>query len=210
VSAYYVSLTLADVPIQILCTMIYIFITYFLTGQPLELFRFMGFFVINLLVTLVAQGVGHLCGSIFNVTLGAIVGPFFICPFLIFSGFFVQLKHAHALLHWLFHISFLKYGLEGGVYAILGFDRERLVCDANESELFYCHYQVPKTFIRDIGMMECRSGGGGGNSTDSASDCDWSLSDQKFEFWKVIGILIGFIFVFRTAAFHIMRYRLKN
>jgi ATP-binding cassette, subfamily G (WHITE), member 1 len=111
--AYFISLTIADIPVQVLCTVVYILITYLMTGQPLEVFRFAGFFSVNLLVCFVAQGLGLLCGSIFNVKLGTIFGTFFICPFLIFSGFFVQLKHAHHLTHWMFHISFLKYALEG-------------------------------------------------------------------------------------------------
>lgn len=112
-SAYFTSLTLADLPMQILCTVIYIVITYFLTDQPLELFRFTAFFTINLLCTFVAQGYGLIVSSLFNVKWGTILGNFFICPFLIFSGFFVQMKHIHHALHWLFHISFLKYALEG-------------------------------------------------------------------------------------------------
>lgn len=104
---------MADIPIQCLCTVLYILITYLMTGQPLEIFRFTGFFFVNLLVCFVAQGLGLVCGSIFDVKYGCIFGNFFICPFLLFSGFFVQLKHAHHLTHWLFHISFLKYALEG-------------------------------------------------------------------------------------------------
>lgn len=113
VRAYFVSLTLADIPIQVLCTVIYILITYFMTGQPLEFYRFAGFFSVNLLVSFVAQGLGLLCGSIFSVKYGCIFGNFFLCPFLVFSGFFVQMKHTHHFTHWMFHISFLKYALEG-------------------------------------------------------------------------------------------------
>jgi ABC-type multidrug transport system permease subunit len=121
VRAYYLALVIGDLPIQIFCTVSYILITYFLTSQPLELFRFAGFFTINLLVCFVAQGLGILVSSIFNVKLGTIFGTFFICPFLIFSGFFVQLKHAPAVSHWLFHISFLKYAMEGELSSFLCF-----------------------------------------------------------------------------------------
>lgn len=113
VRAYFISFAVADIPIQVFCTTIYILITYVMTSQPMEMFRFSGFFLVNLLVCFVAQGLGLLVGSIFNVKWGTILGNFFICPFLIFSGFFVQMKHAHAISHWLFHISFLRYALEG-------------------------------------------------------------------------------------------------
>lgn len=49
-----------------------------------------------------------------------IFGPFAIMPFLILNGFFVRLKDAHPYLHWLFHISFLKYAFEGVMIAIYG------------------------------------------------------------------------------------------
>jgi ATP-binding cassette, subfamily G (WHITE), member 1 len=120
-TAYYMSLILADIPMQILCTIIYLLITYFLTNQPLELFRFGAFFLINLLCSFVAQGLGLVVSSLFNVKWGCIFGNMFICPFLLFSGFFVQLEHAHSALHWLFHISFLKYALEGLIDCILIF-----------------------------------------------------------------------------------------
>lgn len=220
VRAYYVSLTLADVPIQVFCTMLYVCITYFLTDQKLELFRFCAYLAVNLLVCFVAQGLGLLAGSIFNIKWGAIFGPFFICPFLIFSGFFVQMKHAHAAMHWLFQISFLKYALQGilwltfniliqlitisfcisgSVYSILGFNREKLDCDA-----IYCHYRIPNQFIKDIGMLEC--------SKNSTQICDQVsiYNEQRSGFWHVILILIVFIFVFRTCAYIIMSHRLKH
>lgn len=39
VRAYFAALSLADIPTQFICTLIYVLITYFLTNQPLELFR---------------------------------------------------------------------------------------------------------------------------------------------------------------------------
>lgn len=66
-TAYYTSLILADLPFQVLCTIVYIVITYFLTSQPLEWSRFSMFFIINLLCTFVAQGLGMIVSSLFNV-----------------------------------------------------------------------------------------------------------------------------------------------
>lgn len=113
VRAYFISFIIADIPIQVFCTTIFILVTYFMTSQPYEMFRFAGFFLVNLLLCFVAQGLGLLVGSIFNVKYGVFFGNLFICPFVVFSGFFVQMKHAPELLHWLFQISFMKYALEG-------------------------------------------------------------------------------------------------
>ncbi|XP_070491982.1 ATP-binding cassette sub-family G member 1-like [Chironomus tepperi] len=204
-SAYFTSLTLADLPMQILCTVIYIVITYFLTDQPLELFRFSAFFTINLLCTFVAQGYGLVVSSLFNVKWGTILGNFFICPFLIFSGFFVQMKHIHEALHWLFHISFLKYALEGSVYSIIGFNRTKIECDEFDKEISYCRYSYPNQLLRDIGIQDCAK-----NSTIN-ENCDAVMLDnQRYDFVKVIIVLALFIIFFRAVAFCIMRYRLKN
>lgn len=220
VRAYFISFTLADIPMQVLCTIVYILITYFMTGQPLEFGRFTAFFFVNLLVCFVAQGLGLLCGSIFDVKYGCIMGNFFICPFLIFSGFFVQLKHAHHLLHWLFHISFLKYALEGkiidndvatrlltflcvagGVYAIFGFNRAKIECD--DERLNYCRYSYPNQLLRDIGIQDC--------AKNSTTNCDaYMYESQKTDFSKAIFTLILFTIVFRSVAYFIMRHRLKS
>lgn len=78
---------------------------------------------------------------------GAIFGPFFICPFLIFSGFFIHLTDAHPVMHWLFHVSFLKYALEGASLAIFGYDRPRMDCDQ-----LFCQFVLPKKFMKTIDM----------------------------------------------------------
>lgn len=111
---------------------------------------------------------------------GAIFGPFFICPFLIFSGFFIHLNDAHVIMHWLFHISFLKYALQGATVAIFGYDRPKLECEET-----YCHFVLPKKFLKEIDMLSA-------------------------DFVEAVIALAVIFFVFRVAAFYVMRYRLKN
>lgn len=65
--AYYTATTLADFPIQFVCTLIYITTTYFMTKQPPDFFRFWYFFGICLMVSMVAQSLGLLTGSLFSV-----------------------------------------------------------------------------------------------------------------------------------------------
>ncbi|XP_062534757.1 ATP-binding cassette subfamily G member 4-like [Armigeres subalbatus] len=178
--AYYIAMTVADIPIQFLCTVTYISITYYMTGQPLEAYRMGLFTLICLMVAWVAQGLGLLVASLFDVKNGAIFGPFFICPFLIFSGFFIHLNDAHVIMHWLFHISFLKYALQGATVAIFGYDRPKLECEET-----YCHFVLPKKFLKEIDMLSA-------------------------DFVEAVIALAVIFFVFRVAAFYVMRYRLKN
>ena len=105
------------------------------------------FVTMCILIALVAQSFGLLIGACMDVKNGVIFGPFCLAPFLIFSGFFIQMKDVHQMMHWLFHISFLKYGFEGLMLAIYGYDRSKLPCNAD-----FCMFVLPKKFLREYGM----------------------------------------------------------
>ncbi|XP_073827153.1 ATP-binding cassette sub-family G member 1 [Musca autumnalis] len=177
--AYYVAITLADIPIQIVCTTVYIVITYLLTDQPGDIFRVVLFCVIIFLTALVGQSIGLAVGASLSIKLAAILGPFFICPFLVFSGFFVQEKHAPQALRWLFKTSFLKYSFEGSVLSLFGYDRQRLEC--NE---MYCHYARPQVLLKDVDMLEANYEG-------------------------AIIFLVSVFLGLRIIAFYIMSFRLR-
>jgi ABC-type multidrug transport system permease subunit len=67
VKAYFLSTMIIDLPISTVSSFLFSLIIYLLTGWPLELQRFMVFFVISLLIVLVSQTVGLIIGSCFNV-----------------------------------------------------------------------------------------------------------------------------------------------
>lgn len=153
-----------------IATLIYAIITYFLTRQPVEPFRIFSFLFICVLISLVAQSFGLFIGAIMDIKVplllsinqvpltltdlfyfqnGVIFGPFCLLPFTIFSGFFVKLNDTHPYMQWMFHISFLKYGLEGMVLSVLGYDRGKLPCNAD-----YCQFVYPEKFIDEVDMEE--------------------------------------------------------
>lgn len=109
-----------------------------------------------------------------------IVGPFVIAPFVVFSGFFLRLADAPIWLHWLFHTSYLKYGVEGASHAIFGYDRPKLQCND-----IYCHYQLPIKFMKLIDM-------------------------HHSDFLSAFSILLVMCIVLRIIAFFIMALRLKT
>lgn len=111
---------------------------------------------------------------------GAIFGSFFIAPFLIFSGFFIRMVDAAPILHWLFHISFLKYALEGTSLAIFGFDRPKMECH----ELF-CMYRLPKKFLKMVNM-------------------------HNGDFLTAGIVMLGMIVLLRSLAFLMINIRLKR
>ncbi|XP_034670136.1 ATP-binding cassette sub-family G member 1 [Drosophila subobscura] len=177
--AYYVAITVADLPIQIICSALFIVPTYLMTHQPMELWRFGLFFLVVFLTALVAQSIGLAVGAALSLKLGSILGPFFICPFLQFSGFFLMEKDAPSYMRWMFDISFLKYSLDGAMMAIFGYGRERLDCQE-----MYCHLTRPKYILKNLDMAEA----------------NYELA--------IIFLLCLLIFL-RIIAFYIMSFRLR-
>lgn len=72
VKSYYLSITIIDFPISVVCCFLFSVIIYFMSGQPLEMNRFVMFFLISTLVVLVAQSIGLIIGSCFNVVVSII------------------------------------------------------------------------------------------------------------------------------------------
>ncbi|CAH0406882.1 unnamed protein product [Chilo suppressalis] len=178
--AYYTSTLASTLPTQTVCTLSYAFIVYFLTGLPPDIVRFTTFCWTLMLVSYVALCIGLLNGSIFNVKNGVVFGPFLIMPFTIFSGFFLRYSDAPVFFRWMFHISFLKHGLVGLVFAIFGMDRAKMPC----SDL-YCHYTYPKTFLQDVEMTH-----------------------EKYSL--AIGALFGIGLIVTLCSYIILKIRLKN
>ncbi|KAB0799693.1 hypothetical protein PPYR_07573 [Photinus pyralis] len=147
IGSYYFSNMISDLPIQMIATLSYALVTFYMTSQPREGFRIMYFLIICILISLVAQSFGMLVGSSWEMKTAIIIGPICFLPFTIFSGFFVQFHDAHPYVQWIFHISYLKYGFEGLMLAILGYEREKLPCEAD-----YCHVRYPQQFLEQMDM----------------------------------------------------------
>ncbi|XP_074037508.1 ATP-binding cassette sub-family G member 1 [Leptinotarsa decemlineata] len=145
--SYYLAISIADIPVQIVATLIYGLVTYFLTKQPMESYRLFLFLFMCILISLVAQSFGLLIGASMDIKNGVIFGPFCFLPFTIFSGFFVQLNDAPVHIRWIFHISYLKYGFEGLVLSVLSYDRGKFPCETD-----YCQFVYPEHFLEEMDM----------------------------------------------------------
>lgn len=120
-----------------------------MTHQPLELSRFVLYYIVILLLSFCAQGLGLVSGSLMNVKFTLILGSFFLCPFVLFSNFFIQMRDTQLFWHWMFEFSFIKHALDGSMLAILGNDREKLECRAD-----FCAFQLPSKFLDYLGIAE--------------------------------------------------------
>ncbi|KAL7304439.1 hypothetical protein TKK_0003235 [Trichogramma kaykai] len=145
--SFYLANRLADLPVQIGAASMYALVVYYLSGQIPEAFRLALFVTMYVIVSLVAQCIGQIVGTSLNVKSAVIFGPFFILPFMIFSGFFVHMSDAQPYLHWLFHGSFLKYGYEAVMVAVYGYGRPRMDCTDD-----FCYFIYPETVMKTLDM----------------------------------------------------------
>ncbi|XP_037037724.1 ATP-binding cassette sub-family G member 1-like [Bradysia coprophila] len=145
-SSYYLALTIADIPVLIGVTIVFISISYYMTGQPIEHQRIMLMFVVGILISFTAQAFGLLASSIFSdVTISLVIGAGLMAVHMIFCGVLVLRKDVQPWLKWIFDITFLSHGNDGMVLALFGYNREKLEC-----ERIYCHYAEPKDFLKLI------------------------------------------------------------
>lgn len=177
--SYYIAKTIADLPFQIVFSVVYIAIVYFMTAQPLDPVRF--FMVLNMcvLTSLVAQSLGLLIGAGMSIETGVFLGPVTSIPVLLFSGFFVTFSTIPWYMQWVTYISYIRYGFEGCMIAIYGGGRPKLNC----SEI-YCHYKNPSKFLEEMDM-------------------------SGVEYWTDVVALVGFFILLRISAYFALKLKLK-
>ncbi|XP_065204775.1 ATP-binding cassette sub-family G member 4-like isoform X2 [Planococcus citri] len=176
--AYYLAITISDIPFQAIFCVMYASIVYWLTSQPMEMFRFGMFISACLLISFVAQSVGLVVGAAMNVQNGVFLAPVMSVPFLLFSGFFVSFDAIPVYLRWITYLSYIRYGFEGTAIATYGYNRTKLNCFQQ-----YCHFRNPTTTLKELDMV-----------------------DSKFEL-DIIALIIIFL-VLRIAAFIFLRWKL--
>lgn len=129
-SAYYLALTITDIPFTIISTLIYIMLSYIMTNQPLEELRIFAFLMIGLLTSFTAQGFGLFSGSLFSLKVwwtrlimriianevfhfqGTLTfAAVFLPLYAIFGGILILVKDTAGFWHYIFDASFVKHGV---------------------------------------------------------------------------------------------------
>lgn len=153
-----------------------------MTGQPMETHRLVMFLIINILTAVVAQSIGLLIGAALDVETATYIGPITTLPVVLFAGFFIKLNDIPTVFKWIPYISYIRYGFEGTMLAIYGYDREKLA--SKECNIVDCIITTPKMLLEKMAM-------------------------NNANFWVDAGILVALFIVIRIIAYFVLRFKLK-
>lgn len=122
-----------------------------MTSQPIEQHRLFAYFLVIFSLSFTAQGLGLIASAMMNVKFTLILGSFFLCPFVLFSNFFIHMKDTNSFWHWIFEASFTRHAFDGSMQAIFS-ERGKMQCEAA-----YCHFRWPHKFLDSLEITEMLS-----------------------------------------------------
>ncbi|XP_076227054.1 ATP-binding cassette sub-family G member 1 isoform X2 [Nomia melanderi] len=125
-SPYYCAFTVVSIPTRIMESTIYLSIAYLITGQPLELFRCSLFFSICIMCMFIAESMALAVASTLST-----IGLGETKPLPIYRSLTM-------------YVSYIRYGLEGLVTSLYGYNRGKLYCPPSE---YFCYFAVPQQLL---------------------------------------------------------------
>jgi ABC-type multidrug transport system permease subunit len=111
---------------------------------------------------------------------GVFIGPVMSVPIVLFSGFFINFNAIPKYLKFLSYVSYVRYGFEGAMITVYGYNRAKLKCSQE-----YCHFKSPTKFLEQMSM-------------------------QDAVYWMDVVALLGFLLVLRVVVYFVLRLKLRS
>nr|XP_033326604.1 ATP-binding cassette sub-family G member 1-like [Megalopta genalis]XP_033326605.1 ATP-binding cassette sub-family G member 1-like [Megalopta genalis]XP_033326606.1 ATP-binding cassette sub-family G member 1-like [Megalopta genalis] len=149
-SPYYCAFTLVNMPAQLLVSTIYLSMVYLITGQPLELFRCALFFGICFICMFIAESMAMAIATTLNIVNGTFVGPAISVPLMLVAVQGIGESEGLPIYRkMIMYLSYIRYGLEGLITALYGYNREKLYCPTTE---IFCEFKMPRQILVTMQM----------------------------------------------------------
>ncbi|XP_052739394.1 ATP-binding cassette sub-family G member 4 isoform X2 [Bicyclus anynana] len=148
-TTYSAAKIIVDLPIQLLCATVFVFPAWYLTSQPLELYRIGLAWLICALITILAQTFGLVIGAACGVKLGLFVIPAANIPMLMFSEFFIPYHEMPVYLQPFALISYFRYAFDAFLQTVYGFGRPKLPCNK-----VFCFFKYPDKYLDHLGLTQ--------------------------------------------------------
>lgn len=181
-SPYYCAFTLVNIPAQLLVSSIYLAMVYLITGQPWELFRCALFFGILFICMFIAESMAMAIASTLNIVNGTFVGPALSVPLMLVAVQGIGETEALPIYRRLImYLSYIRYGLEGLITALYGYNRGKLYCPPSE---IFCEFKMPKQILLTMQM-------------------------EHVVMWVDILALVIILIILKVLTYYLLRQRLR-
>ncbi|XP_077528934.1 ATP-binding cassette sub-family G member 4-like isoform X3 [Haemaphysalis longicornis] len=177
---YYLANYVAEIPFLVVPILLYMGITYYPTGQPLELWRVAAVVLFAVQLCSVSQSIGLVVSAVTTVQTAVFTAIPAVSPFFYFCGYFVPAHLLSPYVAWITDTSYIFYGYSGLLLTVYGYDRAPLRCAE-----FICLYQDPAEFLEFTGTA------------------GWKIHELSLA-------LLGFELFFRVLAYGLLKYRLTK
>ncbi|XP_053208421.1 ATP-binding cassette sub-family G member 4-like [Panonychus citri] len=123
--SYYIAKIMAETPLSAALPFLFSALFYYITGQIPEYGRFMLFYLIIFLLSIIGQTIGLIMGTIFmdDPPSAVFMSISTLCPIFIVGGFLLRESILVWFLKPLWYLSYVRYGFSSIIVALYGFGR---------------------------------------------------------------------------------------